>query len=66
MNDLYTNTLNLARELRLSPSIVSREAKVGLRWYHKFLNEDWKDPGVKRVQRLHDYLQGKAEEHKAA
>lgn len=60
MNDLYETTLQLARDCGISPAIVSREAKVGLRWYHKLLRGEWGDPGVLKIQRLHDYLQVQA------
>lgn len=58
--NLLDTTLELARTTPLSVTSICRETGVKPRWYYMLLNGDIKDPSVRRVQRLHDYLRANA------
>ena len=49
-------TLDLAAVTNQSIPAICEGAKVSERWLYKVLCRDISDPGVRRVQRLHDYL----------
>lgn len=56
MSDLLSETLRLAKSSALPAREICTQAKVGYRWYCRFLNGDFADPGVKKVERLHEVL----------
>lgn len=55
-NHLLDDTLALARATTIPVSRICRDTGLGTRWYHMLLAGEIRDPGVRRVQRLHDYL----------
>lgn len=63
--NLLEETLRLAREAKLPVPEICRAAGVKQRWYYRLLNGDFEDPGVRRIQRLHDALRS-ANETRAA
>ena len=56
METFLVKTLRLARESGMSGSEIANGADVGYRWYCKLVSGEIKDPGINRVQKLHDYL----------
>jgi predicted transcriptional regulator len=56
MSDLYETTLNMIRDSGIPITRLASEAKVGQRWLADLVNGRFSDPGVKKIQRLHDYL----------
>ena len=56
MNDLLSETLRLARDCDAPVVDVCRVAGVKLRWYYKFVAEEFTDPGVTKVERLNRAL----------
>lgn len=59
MSDLLTETLRLARTTTLAPREICDKAEVGYRWYCRFVNGDFDDPGVRKVERLYAVLSKK-------
>lgn len=56
MNDLYEKTLELIRASDQSIRQLAKDAGVGQRWLSDLVSGRFDDPGVKKIQRLHDYL----------
>jgi hypothetical protein len=54
--NLYNETLRLSRKFDGNVSELCRRLGLTPRWFFKFRNEEFKDVGVKRVQRLYDYF----------
>lgn len=54
--DLYSETLRLLREDRRSVRAISEECGINYHWLSKFRQGHFKDPGVRRVQRLYRFL----------
>lgn len=54
--DLLTTTLDLARKADKPVGEICRAANVTPRWYHMLLAGQIRDPSVRRIQRLHDFL----------
>lgn len=54
--DLLEKTLRLAGESCEPASKICSAAGVTTRWYYMLLAGEIIDPGVRRVQRLHDHL----------
>ena len=54
--NLYTTTLILAKNTRISRKEICSHLKVTERWLYKFLSGEIKNPGVHNVQSLHDFL----------
>ncbi len=52
--------LNTVKQLTQNSQIPSKEIAAGagvqLRWYHFFLAGKYDDPGVKKIQKLYDFL----------
>lgn len=59
MNDLYETTMQKIRDSGLSASTISKEANVGKRWLHDLIAGRFTDPGVKKIQRIYNYLTSK-------
>jgi transcriptional regulator with XRE-family HTH domain len=53
---LLDETLQMARESALSVPQLAAAAGVESRWLYMLLSGKIKDPGVRRLARLHDYL----------
>jgi len=66
MSDLLSETLRLAKSNPLPAREICAQAKVGYRWYCRFLNGDFADPGVKKVERLHAVLSRDQQAHSRA
>jgi len=59
--NLLDTTLELARTTRLPATRICDAIGVTTRWYSKLLTGEIKDPSVRRIQRLHDYLRAHTE-----
>jgi hypothetical protein len=64
MSTLLEKTLELARSSKVPVTQTCRAAKLTTRWYYKLLSGEIPDPGVRRIQRLHDYLALRAGQQK--
>jgi len=56
MSDLLSNTVHLLSVADEPRHVIAKNAGVGYEWLAKFAQGRIPDPGVSRVQRLHDYL----------
>ena len=56
MDAFIETTIEMAKRSALSVSSICAGANVQIRWYHKFINGEFKDPGYSKVTRLHNYL----------
>ena len=56
MDIFVKNTIDLAKRSRQSVTKICEGAEIKSRWYHRFINGDFKDPGYGKVTRLHNYL----------
>lgn len=56
MNTLYEQTMLLYKQTNLSVISIARGSGLGLRWLFDLKRGRFDDPGVKKIQRLHDYL----------
>lgn len=54
--NLLDETLALARTSDRSVAEICKAARVTDRWYYMFLAGEIKDPSVRRVQRVYDFL----------
>lgn len=56
--DLLTETLELfaKRPANVSLRAISEASGVNFHWLGKFAQGKFDDPGVKKIQKLHDYL----------
>ena len=54
--DLYTNTQMLVKASSETMPIIARNSGVGYRWLHRYMQDDYKDVGVRRIQKLRKYL----------
>ncbi|MCU7917093.1 MAG: hypothetical protein KZQ95_01890 [Candidatus Thiodiazotropha sp. (ex Epidulcina cf. delphinae)] len=52
-------TKQLLMETDVPIKKICKDAGLSTRWYYRFISGDIKDPGVQRIQRLHDYLKSK-------
>lgn len=61
MSTLYDRTYALLRERMATTSLqtISRESDLPYYWLNKISIGATKDPGVRRVQKLYEYLTGK-------
>lgn len=59
--NLLDTTLELARASNLPVTRICKATGVTPRWYYMFVRGEIKDPSVRRVQRLHDYLRAHTE-----
>ena len=53
---LLQKTLDLVRETDVNIAQMCRELGISKRWYFRFRDGDYSDPGVNRIEALHDYL----------
>lgn len=56
MRSLYARTLGLLEETALTKKAISDGAGVQLRWLQNLVAGKYKDPGVNKVERVHDFL----------
>jgi hypothetical protein len=54
--NLLDTTLELAGSTSVPITVICRAIKVTPRWYQKMVVGEIKDPSVRRIQRLHDFL----------
>lgn len=59
MTDLFETTMQKIRDSGLSAAKISEEAKVGKRWLHDLIAGRFDDPGVKKIQRIYNFLSNK-------
>lgn len=59
--NLLDTTLDLVRDTPVPVGQVCKEIGVTPRWLQKLLAGEIKDPSVRRIQRLHDYLKDASE-----
>lgn len=56
MTDLYKKTISMLSETKEPLSKVASGSRVGYRWICRLIAGDFSDPGVNKIQRIHDYL----------
>lgn len=56
MSELYKKTIELLNSTDKSMSDISKNTDVGLRWLYDLKAGRFGDPGVNKIQRIHDYL----------
>lgn len=49
-------TTQMLRRSSIPMALIAVEANVELRWLYKFRDGYFNDPGVTKVQRIHDFL----------
>lgn len=59
MDNLYETTMQKIRDSGLSKALIAKEANVGKRWLHDLLAGRFSDPGVKKIQRIYNFLSNK-------
>lgn len=55
-DDLLTKTIDLAKTSRVPVHMLCKEIGVSVRWYHKLIAGKFSDPGVCKIERLHNFL----------
>lgn len=55
-NNLYDRTIALMREPPVQVAKACRDLGISERWWFRVVSGSIRDPGVKRMQKLHDYL----------
>lgn len=55
--DLYSKTIRLAKASGLSVADISRGTGLKVRWLNRLLAGDFKDPGVRKIERLCTFLE---------
>lgn len=58
--DLYSDTIRLAKATDVPLARICRETGLKMRWLQKVISGEFTDPGVRKIQRLHAYLQAAA------
>lgn len=58
--DLLARTLALLEQRKGEWAAICRETGLDYSWLSKLAQGRIRDPGVRRIQRLHDHLAGKA------
>lgn len=53
---LLEETIQLARASSESANQIAKNCGLKPRWLYRLLDGDYTDPGVNKIQRLHDYL----------
>jgi len=52
----YKDTLKLLKKSKVSMETIAKDTGIKLRWLYYFRNEQLGDPGIHKVQTIHDYL----------
>lgn len=58
--DMYTRTLDLLKGDGGTIAEIAAGADVNVHWLAKFRQEKFENPGVKTIERLHNYLAQRA------
>lgn len=66
MEKLYEKTLVLVRATDITVARLIADTGLGERWMYKLIAGQFSDPGVKKIQRLHDYLAAQQKKRRAA
>jgi len=53
---MYEETQNLLRESNIPLAVISQDNGISVRWLYRYLNNEFKDVGVNRVEKLREYL----------
>lgn len=56
MKDLYTETMELLAESEETISSMAKGSEVNFHWLAKLRQGKFENPGIKTMQKLHDYL----------
>lgn len=59
---ILDRTVKLLQRCELPRTELAKNAQVGFEWLKKFEAGDIRDPSVRRVQRLHDFLSSSAQQ----
>lgn len=54
--ELLSSTQKLLDDTPQSVKTIAKGAKVNYRWLRYFMDGRYNDPGVRKIQRIHDYL----------
>ena len=54
--DLFTDTQKLVADSGIHYNTIAKVVKISPRWIYRFMNDEYKDVGVRRIQRLRGYL----------
>jgi len=54
--DLFTDTQKLVADSNLSYRTIANHTGLGERWLRRYMKGDYQDVGVRRLQKLRDYL----------
>jgi len=54
--DLYKETMKLVRKSRLPIQDICDATGLKIRWYYKLLEGHFADPGVKKIQKIYNFL----------
>lgn len=65
MDDLYENTIRMIRDSGLPLIHIARGAGVKHRWICDLMIGRFTDPGIKKIQRVNNYLRRIKEKHAA-
>lgn len=63
---LYEKTIQLMLDPPVQVARACRDLDLSERWWFRVVSGSIKDPGVKRMQRLHDYLVERSSRDEAA
>lgn len=64
--NLYERTIQLMLDPPVQVTRACRDLQLSERWWFRVVSGSIKDPGVKRMQRLHDYLTEQSRQNEAA
>ena len=54
--DLFSDTQNMVRDCSLSTIEIAHRSEIGERWLFRYIAGDYQDVGVRRLQKLRDFL----------
>lgn len=66
MTDLYSKTMGMLEVSHQTPTQICKATGLGRRWLIRLMQGDFGDPGVKKIQKLHDYLLRSSKSNEAA
>ena len=61
MHDLYSTTMGMLKVTAIPIKAISADTGLGYNWLKRLARGDFNDPGVRKIQCLHDYLARSAE-----
>lgn len=56
MNTMLDRTLCLLAQTSIPPRTISRETGLGYDWLIRLRRGEIRDPGIRKIESLHDYL----------